>query len=128
MRPIIGVLAATLLLASTLQPTRADGDPARGENVFKRCTACHAATTQNRVGPSLAGVVGRPAASVAGYKYSPALAASGLTWEEATLDRFLEAPAKLVPGTRMSIAVPKVDDRRDVIAYLKTLASTPAAP
>jgi cytochrome c len=128
MRSITGVLAATLLLVSTIQPTRADGDPARAESVFKRCTVCHAATTQNRTGPGLAGVVGRPAGSVIGYKYSPALTASGITWDEATLDRFLEAPAKLVPGTRMTIALPKADDRQDVIAYLKTLASTAAAP
>lgn len=128
MRPLIGVLAATLLVAPTVHPARADGDPGRGENVFKRCAACHTATTQNRVGPGLAGVVGRPAASVAGYKYSPALAASGLAWDEATLDRFLEAPAKLVPSTRMTMALPKADDRRDVITYLKTLASAPAAP
>jgi len=128
MRSITGVLAATLLLVSTFQPARADGDPARGEAVFKRCAVCHAATAQNRIGPGLAGVVGRPAASVTSYKYSPALTASGLTWDEATLDRFLEAPAKLVPGTRMTIALPKADDRQDVIAYLKTLASTPGAP
>lgn len=128
MRTVIGALAATFLLASTTQPTHADGDPARGETVFKRCAVCHAATTQNRVGPGLAGVVGRPAASIDGYKYSPVLTASGLTWDEATLDRFLEAPAKLVPGTRMTIALPKADDRQDVIAYLKALASTPAAP
>ncbi|WP_225770010.1 cytochrome c family protein [Inquilinus sp. Marseille-Q2685] len=128
MRSITGVLAATLLFVSTIQPTRADGDPARGESVFKRCTACHAATIQNRVGPGLAGVIGRPAGSVVGYKYSPALAASGLTWDEATLDRFLEAPTRLVPGTRMTIALPKADDRQDVIAYLMTLASTLAAP
>ncbi|HWL71960.1 MAG TPA: cytochrome c family protein [Geminicoccus sp.] len=122
------MLAATLLLASTIQPTRADGDPAKGENVFKRCAACHTATTQNRVGPGLAGIFGQPAASVAGYKYSPALAASGLAWDEATLDRFLEAPAKLVPGTRMTMPLPKADDRHDVIAYLKALASPSAAP
>ena len=128
MRSIIGVLAATFLLASTIQPTRADGNPARGETVFKRCAACHAATTQNRVGPGLAAVVGRPAASAAGFRYSPALTASGLSWDDATLDRFLEAPAKLVPGTKMTIALPKADDREDVIAYLKTLASIPAAP
>lgn len=128
MRPIIGALAATFLLASTIQPTHADGDPARGETVLKRCAVCHAATSQNRAGPGLAGLVERPAASVTGYKYSPALTASGVTWKEATLDRFLEAPAKLVPGTRMTIALPKADDRQDVIAYLKTLASTPAAP
>ena len=128
MRSIIGALAATFMLASTIQPTRADGDPARGETVFKRCAVCHAATTQNRVGPGLAGVVGRPAASVPGYKYSPALTVSGLSWDDSTLDRFLEAPAKLVPGTKMTIAVPKADDREDVIAFLRTLESTPAAP
>lgn len=126
MQSILGALAA-LLLAATLQPAHADGDPVRGENVFKRCGACHTATMQNRIGPGLAGVVGRQAASVAGYKFSPALTASGLNWDEATLDRFLEAPATLVTGTRMTIALPKPEDRQDVIAYLKTLVAMPPA-
>ena len=70
--------------------------------------------------PSLAGVVGRPAAST-DYPYSLALKKAGLTWDKASLDRFLTAPAKLVPGTRMPVAVPRADERAALIAYLRTL-------
>ena len=66
------------------------------------------------------GVVGRKAASIPGFAYSTAMKSSGLTWDEATLDRFLQGPTKLVPGTRMGFAgVPEERDRADLIAYLK---------
>ncbi len=78
-------------------------DAAADELAFERyCAACHT-TTADRVGPRLAGVVGRPAASVAGYDYSPALRARRLTWDRATLIRFLKDPAGYVPGTAMAL-------------------------
>jgi cytochrome c len=90
---------------------------------FNQCKICH--TTEpgrNLIGPSLAGVYGRKAASAAGYPYSPAMRQSGLTWDEATLDRFLEAPMKVVPGTRMTYAGMKDPvARKDIIAHLKSL-------
>jgi cytochrome c len=67
-------------------------------------------------------IVGGAAASQPQYKYSPALAASGLSWDEPTLDTFLKAPTALVKGTRMNLAVAKDQDRADIIAYLKTLS------
>ncbi|MBL8707426.1 MAG: cytochrome c family protein [Rhodospirillales bacterium] len=110
------VAAATLLLTPV---ALAEGDPARGEKVYERCEGCHS-IERDRIGPRHQGVVGRKAASIAGFAYSPAMKASGLTWDEATLDRFLEGPTKLVPGTRMGFAgVPEERDRADLIAYLK---------
>jgi cytochrome c len=90
---------------------------------FNQCKICH--TTEpgkNLIGPSLAGVYGRKAGTQAGYPYSPAMRASGLTWDDATLDRFLEAPMKAVPGTRMTYAGLKdAAARKEIIAHLKAL-------
>lgn len=90
---------------------------------FLQCKVCHTTQPgQHLVGPSLAGVYGRPAASAAGYPYSAALKQAGLTWDDATLDRFLAAPMKAVPGTRMTYAgQPDPAVRREIVAYLKTL-------
>jgi cytochrome c len=114
--------ATVLLLTLSCALALADGDAESGKKLFARCSACHAITDQNKVGPGLHNIVGRAAASKPQYKYSPALAASGLTWDEPTLDTFLKAPTALVKGTRMSVAVPKDQDRADIIAYLKTLS------
>lgn len=115
---------ALLLAAAIAHPARADGDPTRGKTVFNRCSACHTATMQNRLGPHLAGVIGRKAGSVEGFRYSKALPASGLVWDDQTLNTFLAAPAKAVPGTSMALSVPNPKDREDVIAYLKTLGGS----
>ncbi|MCA1443206.1 cytochrome c family protein [Ensifer sp. IC4062] len=101
----------------------AEGSLEQGEKVFKRCAACHATTDQNKTGPGLAGIVGRAAGKAAGYNYSPSLASSTLVWDEQTLDSFLQGPRKLVPGTKMTLSVPKPDDRQSVILYLKSLAA-----
>jgi cytochrome c len=87
---------------------------------FAQCMSCHTVEPgKNTIGPSLHGIVGRPAASVAGYAYSPALKASGLTWDEATLDKWLEAPAKLVPGTKMVFfGMPDPAKRKQLIDWL----------
>jgi cytochrome c len=101
----------------------ARGDAARGEKLFQqRCAACHGiAAGQNKLGPHLAGIVGRAAGSVAGAKYSPALAASGIIWDEAALDAYIAAPKQAVPGTTMAVAVANAAQRADLVAYLKTL-------
>ena len=95
------------------------GDPARGKAVFeKRCTGCHALDV-DREGPRLAGVFGRKAGSVAGFTYSAGLKKSGLTWDEATLDKWLSDPDVMVPDNAMSFSVAKAAERRDIIAFLK---------
>ena len=115
--------AAMLLTLMAAAPAAAEGDAGRGKTVFGRCSACHAVTEQNKVGPHLSGVFGRPAGTVAGARYSKAMTASGITWDEKTLDAFLTEPAKVLPGTTMAIRLPNPQDRADVIAYLKILAS-----
>jgi cytochrome c len=108
---------ALLLLTATAQ---ADGDPARGEQRFADCAACH--STQpgvNTIGPSLAGVFDRKAATAADFRYSPALKRSGITWTAETLDAFIADPQAMVPNNRMPYAgMPQAGDRADLVAYL----------
>jgi cytochrome c len=95
------------------------GDAARGKLVFeKRCTGCHALETDRR-GPRLAGVYGRKAGSVPGFDYSQGLRNSGLTWNDATLEKWLSGPDSVVPDAKMDFYVPKAGERRDLIAYFK---------
>ena len=103
------------------------GDASGGKRLFLQCQACHSLQSDTRglIGPSLMGVIGRPAASLPGYAYSPALTASKLTWNEATLDQWLEHPNALVPNTKMIFAgVANAADRSAIIAYLKSAAGT----
>ncbi|RMD64786.1 MAG: cytochrome c family protein [Alphaproteobacteria bacterium] len=118
---IILALATVALVAS---PAWASGDAARGKKIFNKCKACHSLKAgKNKIGPSLAGVVGRKAGSVEGYKYSKAMKNSGLVWDEETLEKFLTKPKKVVPGTKMGFAgLRKEKDREDLIAYLKEAA------
>ena len=114
------VALATLALASR---ARADGDAVRGKDKFVDCAACHSVDRgTNGVGPSLAGVVGRKAGAVDEYRYSPAMARSGITWTPAALDQYIADPQMKVPGNRMPYAgMPNAADRADVIAYLQSL-------
>lgn len=99
---------------------------AAGQEVFQTtCSACHA-LDRNKVGPPLAGVVGRKAGSVPGYPYSAALAQSGVVWTAETLDRWLAGPRHLVPGAAMPLSLSDKLRRQDVIAYLKTLRPPPS--
>jgi cytochrome c2 len=96
----------------------AQPNPAHGRALFQaRCGACHA-SAQNRVGPMLAGVVGRKAGSTPGYAYSPALRDSGIVWTKTNLDRWLAGPRQFVPGVRMPIGIADTAARRDIIAFL----------
>lgn len=119
--------AAFALVAAILPVAPAPAaDAVRGEALYKRCVACHS-IERNRTGPKHACLIGRPAGSVEGYAYSKALVASGLVWDEATLDRFLAAPREAVPGTKMTYAgVKDAAERADLIAYLKTFSGPEA--
>lgn len=104
----------------------ADGDPGRGAQIYPRCLACHS-LEHNRSGPRHCGLFGRPAATLPDFTYSQALKSSGLVWDEATLDRFLQNPLKAVPGTKMAYAgVKDGQERADLIAYLKLATHDPA--
>lgn len=100
--------------------TTADARPAS----YAMCSACHAVQAgAHGIGPSLAGVFGAKAGHLGdAYKYSDALLASGLTWDEATLDEWLISPSKKVPGTKMVYAgQPDPAKRKELIEYMKTL-------
>ena len=113
-------VVGTLLLSPLA--SYAAGDPTAGQQVFARCAGCHAISPGvNKIGPSLAGVVGRKSGAVAGYSYSPAMKNADITWDDAALDKFLTSPGGFVHGTKMFINIPSSADRQNVIAYLSTL-------
>ena len=104
----------------------ASGDADAGEKLFKRCKACHVVDAEkHKTGPHLVNIMGRTAGTVEGYKrYSKAIKASGIVWNEETLDRYLEKPKAYVKGTRMAFAgLRKEADRANVIAYLKSYSN-----
>lgn len=116
-------------LALAVLPAHAEGDAVAGKKAFRKCAACHTVETGNRVGPTLAGIVGRPVASVDGFRYSAAMkdfAAGGKVWDEALLAEYLAAPKTVVKGTSMAFAGIKKDEEiAGLIAYLKDPASAP---
>jgi cytochrome c len=113
---------AIAILVLSSRASFAAGDPAAGEQVFTKCAVCHAtAPGVNKVGPSLAGVVGRKSGTETGYEYSSAMKNADITWDDDTLDKFLAGPAGFVHGTKMFLSVPSSAERQNVIAYLGTL-------
>ena len=112
-----------LFLLTTASAAAHAADATRGEQRFKAsCATCHAMDpAQKKMAAHLKGIVGRKAASVEGVNYSPALKASGWTWDKARLETFLADPRKALPGTTMMVGVPNPADRADIIAYLETL-------
>ena len=111
------VAAGPAVAAASAPPV---GDAAHGKALYQGCLGCHS-IDDNDLGPKHRGLVGRRAGSVQDYVYSPALKNSGLTWDEATLDRWLSNPSALVPGTKMFFKLDDAQARADVIAYLKQL-------
>jgi len=118
---ICAVAHAVAMCALLVAPAHADGDAARGEQRFRECAACHSvAAGTNNVGPSLAGLFGRSAGSLADFRYSPAMRKSGITWTPQTLDEFIADPQKRVPANRMPYAgLTDAAARADLIAYLE---------
>jgi len=119
MRHAMLLAASFILLTGT--PTRAQ-DAAEGEKVFTVCRVCHqiGPTAKNGVGPALNGVVGRKAGTYTGYNYSAPNKTSDVTWNEATLEVYLDNPQKVVKGTKMTFAGLKDPQKvKDVIAFLK---------
>lgn len=104
-----------------------DGSAEAGRRLFATaCAGCHE-LGRNKVGPALAGVVGRRAGSIGGFPYSQALAGSGLDWTPANLDSWLAGPQTFVPGARMPLALPDPRSRQAIIAYLQLVAEAASA-
>lgn len=106
------------------EPVVASGpDPVRGKRVFAKCAVCHSTDEgRNGAGPSLFKVVGANAGHAAGFRYSDAMASSGIVWTEETLSQYLENPAQFLPGNIMAFpGLPSETDRADLIAYLQSL-------
>ena len=115
-------VAAVLVVALPVGAFAADAN--NGKALFSRCAACHTITKggPNGIGPNLFGVVGRKAGTVKDFSYSAALKGSGITWNAANLDKWIEHPAALVPGNRMAFAgISDSGQRADLIAYLSSL-------
>ncbi len=132
---IRSLLAAATLLGVACAPSfgaepNANPNPnaaaSAGRNLFRaQCLLCHSAEAGDNggaQGPNLAGVLGRKAAATQ-FGYSAALKSSGLTWDNATLARFLAAPTTVVPGTAMVIPVPQQADRDNLVAYFNAVRS-----
>jgi len=120
---MLRTLLAVAMIAAVPSLAVADVDLKKGKKVFRKCKACHAVgeKAKNKVGPQLNGVFGREAGAVEGYKYSKAMKASGLTWDEPTLDKYLTKPKDLVKGTKMIFGgLKKEKQRANLIGYLKT--------
>jgi cytochrome c len=95
----------------------------RGKELFeKRCSGCHA-LDKEKEGPRLRGVLGRISGTVPSFQYSDALKAAHITWDAATLDKWLSGPDQFVPDTDMAFQLVKAEERAEVIAYLKQLSS-----
>ena len=123
---------ATALLAAlwsfSTAAHAAEGNPKEGEEIFKKCRACHeiGADAKNKLGPVLNGIIGRKAGTIEGFNYSPANKKSGedgWVWSEEKLIKYLENPREAMPGNRMAFAgLSDAQDREDVLAYLKTFS------
>ena len=111
-------------------PLLAAADPAAGQALSRACAACHSFDQggPNKVGPNLWNIVNAPHAHVDGFGYSSAMAAlSDKPWDYESLNAFLASPKSAIPGTKMNYAgMKKVEDRANLIAWLRTLSDSPA--
>ena len=108
----------------------ASADPAAGEQVFKKCTACHNADQggANALGPNLWDVLGEPIGKGKGFAFSPALSGKGGSWDWHSLSEWLKNPKAFAPGTKMTYAgLSNPQDRADVIAFLNSHSDAPEA-
>ena len=106
----------------------ASTNAAEGAKIFKKCAACHSITEggANKIGPALWGVLGRPAGTIPGYKYSKAMAAHGKNWSFEEMNGFLIKPKDWIKGTKMSFAgLKKAKDRASVILYMNENTNSP---
>jgi cytochrome c len=123
MRPkTAAVVLFSVILAAASLATPQPGDEVKGKEVFqRRCGGCHS-PDHPMEGPRLRGVYGRRAGSTQDFLYSDGLKNAKFNWNDALLDKWLTDTEAVVPDNDMSFRVPNADERRDVIAYLKSLS------
>lgn len=116
------ISALSLVTAAALHSgaAMAAGDAVKGKTVFARCAICHSVDAgKNKLGPSLANIVGQKAGEVPGFKFSPVMKSSKIVWTPETLDKYLTNPRTFMPGNKMVfMGLPNPADRANVIAYL----------
>jgi cytochrome c2 len=118
-KPLVPLFVSVLVGSVAHMASAADAE--KGKQIFdQRCQVCHSMESgRNKLGPSLAGVVGRKAGSVPGYNYSEALKDSDIVWTEQNLDQWLTNPHQFIPGDKMPfLGLKNATERQDVIAYL----------
>jgi cytochrome c len=114
-------LALMTALVATQTTVQAAPDAIKGKELYQsRCAACHALDF-NGLGPAHRGVFGRQVGKVGNYNYSAALKASSVTWNEASLERWLADPEAFIPGQKMGLNLADAVERADVIAYMKQI-------
>jgi cytochrome c2 len=116
----VGILVAGTFMVFA-QSALAAGDVENGKKVYKKCAACHSLEEgKKKVGPTLYGVFGRTSGQLEGFKFSKALVAAEIVWDETTIDAYIADPKGYIPKNRMAFAgLKKEQDRADVIAYIK---------
>lgn len=119
------ILTFCALIWSSVSSASQEGDPARGQDLYRACAACHSlAPGRHMTGPSLADIWGHKAGTVDGFaRYSEALKGAQNLWDEDTLDAWLANPREYIPGNRMTFrGIPNATDRRDLIAFLRSVS------
>jgi cytochrome c len=123
---LLAALAAAHVAADELEQRLAAANPKRGQLLYMQCKACHdvEAGLPHKVGPNLNGAFGRTAGTAPGFKYTDAVAKSGVVWTEQTLDTFLKQPGAMIPGNGMAFpGVANDADRASLIVYLRSSTS-----
>lgn len=117
---VLVVALAAITTPETVSVNAANqGNPIRGKDLFeKRCGGCHSLDT-DKEGPRLRNVYGRKAGTISSFKYSDALRGAQVTWDQASLDRWLSNTESVVPDNDMDFHVPTADERTDIIEYLR---------
>ncbi len=119
---VIALACASGLLGWYARRADAQDSNHQGKRAVEVCLACHTVDESNGLGPTLAGVVGRAAGSIPGFRYSRAMRNSKIVWDEKTLNAYLADPQRLVPGNAMPFAgIPDGKQRAEVIEYLRSL-------